>query len=370
MSAKRIAVIGLKGLPATGGGARAGAAVIRRLSQRYRFTVFSMASHASQPEPLPGVRQVIIPSPGGHRAKLAAYYARSAAAVRLNNDEYDLVHLHHGMSGYVLPFLKGRLPTVITFRGHGPGIARDGRFGPVSRRVLLFGERLAVRFADEIVTVAAPHVSYYEAITRKPVHWIPNGVDPGIFSANETAPHDGTGDYIVFAAARIIPIKGCHLLLEAMRVARIDTKLLVIGNAGTDPAYTAQLRELADGLDVEFTGLISEESRLYELIRNARVFVFPSVTEAMSNMLLEAVMCGPPLVCSDIEANRSILKQHEAVFFESGSVPDLADRLGWAVNHYSELRQETLRARQRLRRELSWDRIAQSYQRVYDALLG
>ena len=154
MSRYKIGVIGLKGLPAAGGGARAGAAVIRRLADRYDFTVFATSSHASDPDPMPGVRQVVLPSLPMRQPNLVLYYWASAMLSVLKYD-FDLVHVHHGMGGWVVPLLRSRFPTVVTFRGHWPGIAQDARMGWFARQSLRWGERLALRFGDELVTVAS-----------------------------------------------------------------------------------------------------------------------------------------------------------------------------------------------------------------------
>ena len=367
MSKYKIGVIGLKGLPPTGGGARAGWEVTRRLAHKYEFTVFAMSSHASDRLPIPGVRQVIVPSVPFRQANLILYYwASSIAAVLKHN--FDLVHVVHGMGGYVLPLLRSRFPTLVTFQGNWRGIALDERFGWFARNSLRFGESLAIRLGNELVTVAAGHVSYYESLTSKRVDWIPNGVNP----ASLEACVEGDADYgedIVFAAGRIIPLKGCDVLLEAMKLLPTARRLVVIGDMSVSPAYAARLRELSNDLEVEFLGMVEDPTRLARLIRGAALFVFPSLTEAMSNMLLEAVTYGVPIVCSDIPANRSLLKDNETTFVRTGSVHDLAARLEWALEHLSEMRKRTDLAKRRIEREYNWDNIAVRYGDLYEGLI-
>lgn len=363
----RIAVIGLKGLPATGGGARAGSAVIRRLRDRYDFTIFATSAEASAPRPMEGVRQVVLPAVPGRRANLVLYYWASAASAVLRGG-FDLVHVHHGMGGYVLPLLGARYPVVVTFRGHGPGFEKDDRFGPVAEGALRLGERMALRRADALVTVAEGHVPYYEARTDRPVRWIPNGVDPADFEG-VSGGAERRGADVAFAAGRIVPLKGCHVLLEAMEEVAADRSLLVMGDLDVVPSYGKRLRERAAELDVDFTGLVEDPDRLFGRIRASDLFVFPSVTEAMSNMLLEVVMCGTPLVCSDIPANRSVIEEDEAVFFEAGSAGDLARKLAWALEHPDEMRERAARARRRVARAYDWGRIAGAYDRLYRSLI-
>ena len=48
MKKKKIAVIGLKGLPAFGGAATVGENIIEQLKDKYEFTVYSTSSHTSK----------------------------------------------------------------------------------------------------------------------------------------------------------------------------------------------------------------------------------------------------------------------------------------------------------------------------------
>lgn len=360
MGGLRIGVIGLKGLPAAGGAARAGEAVIRRLADRHRFVVFSMASHAGDPSPYPGVEQVLLPAGFSHRFDLAYYYAASAWASR--GQGLDLVHFHHGMSGFFTPLVARRLPTVVTLHGYSPAIARDPRLGQWAGRLLDVGERLCLRHAHALVTVARAHAEYYAGRTDRPLYWIPNGVEPVASHLRADAESDGR---IIFAAARIIPGKGAHLVLEAVRAAGIHRPVVIAG-ALVDSGYATELRRLARGLDVEFTGLITERKRLLALISGAGVFVFPSYSEAMSNMLLEAVMVDAPLVCSDIPENRAVLRDEECLFFRSGSAADLAAGIRRGLADRGALIGRVRAARRRLTAEQSWDTIADRYAEIYE----
>jgi hypothetical protein len=57
---KKIAVIGLKGLPAFGGAATVGQSLIEHLTQEFEFTVYSISSHADLQFDPPGYQQYII----------------------------------------------------------------------------------------------------------------------------------------------------------------------------------------------------------------------------------------------------------------------------------------------------------------------
>src|SRR6185312_3779723 len=59
MAKKRIAVIGLKGLPPFGGAANVGDNIIAQLSKDYDFTIYATASHTHHRGDYKGARQIV-----------------------------------------------------------------------------------------------------------------------------------------------------------------------------------------------------------------------------------------------------------------------------------------------------------------------
>lgn len=86
-------------------------------------------------------------------------------------------------------------------------------------------------------------------------------------------------------------------------LAAIDGLHLVV--VGDGPARVEAASALA-GLDVEFTGVL-EGDALARAYRQADVFVFPSETETLGLVLLEALASGLPVVAADSPASREVL---------------------------------------------------------------
>jgi glycosyltransferase involved in cell wall biosynthesis len=104
-------------------------------------------------------------------------------------------------------------------------------------------------------------------------------------------------------------------------------------------------------------------------MQSSRLVVLPSLIEAMSVTLLEAASVAAPIVCSDIPANTAVLPPDGALFFHSGDVNDLADKLRWALTHPDEMRALGLRARQWVQEHFNWDTIAERYDSLYDKVV-
>jgi glycosyltransferase involved in cell wall biosynthesis len=137
----------------------------------------------------------------------------------------------------------------------------------------------------------------------------------------------GASKLIIFVG-RLVPYKGLTYLIKASRLLHGDFKILLIG----DGPQKKELERIAQNDPrILFMGRVSnEELRMY--LHVADIFAFPSVTknEAFGVALAEALYCGLPAVCFDIEGsgvswvnrngktgftveNRNIVKFAEAV---------------------------------------------------------
>lgn len=154
--------------------------------------------------------------------------------------------------------------------------------------------------------------------------------------------------YLLFVST-LFPHKNVAFLIRVFSKlvnSRPDLKLVVIGR-DVDGAI-ASLTALADSLGmkdkVKFTGGISV-NELIHWYTNARVFVFPSLTEGFGLSVLEAMAFGVPIVAS----NRTSIPE---VVGGAGIILDPVDEEKWAqailsiVNnddeflHYSKLSKE------------------------------
>ncbi len=83
-------------------------------------------------------------------------------------------------------------------------------------------------------------------------------------------------------------------------------------------------------------------------------------------MLLEAGSLGAPIVCSDIPENRAAMADC-VCYFQSENVPDLAEKMRWALAHPEQMAELGKGARETVARRLPWGKIAGCYDMLYRA---
>lgn len=363
----RIAVFGGKDYPSRGGTGRVIEATLRELAPRYDFTVYAYASQEAEGH-IHGVRVVQFPAARLKGVGVFLYFLRCLAhALR---GDYDLVHVHKTDAVFAVPFLARRFPVVATSHERA---YTNSKWGPLGRLYFRLAERIFLR-SGEVRTCVSKEQQEHYAARGGAVEYVPNGVEELEFDEEAAARRlaaAGVADgYVLFAARRVIPLKGLHHLLRALAEVEFRGTLVVLGDLEQMPAYTAELRALARGLDVRFLGYVSARAELLALVRRAELFVFPSEREGMSVMLLEAAASGTPILCSDIRANTDILSEDEVVRFKSGDVADLAGRFLWTRANEAELRARAERARAGVAARHGSAAVAEQYARLYERLLA
>lgn len=360
---KKIAVIGLKGLPALGGTATVGENIIEQLKYEYEFIVYSISSHTNKPGYYDGFLQIVFRKFPIKKLNVLYYYIISAFHALIKGD-YDLIHLHLIDGAFILPLLRLRYKVISTSHGRPQNVEKWNRLVKI---FFSFNERIFLKFSNIITSVSKPLIDFYRQFTMKEIIYIPNGIKL-ISDSSFNRIREEENAYLLFAAGRILPLKGCHLFLKALQRIDYNEKVLIIGDADQMPQYKKELLELAEGLNVNFIGMVKDKMLLMDYIANAKLYIFPSYFEAMSIMLLEVVSMKTPVICSDIPENLAIFSDDEVVFFRTGNVEDLAEKIVWALNNEEEMKLKALKAYNRLKTEYSWEDLAKKYAALYQKI--
>ncbi len=224
---------------------------------------------------------------------IAAFIATFLTACRAAACRCDVVHFHgEGPCAFLwIPYLSGKR-CVVTIHGLDH---RRPKWGRIGRRYILFGEKLAVRFAASLIVLGPDAAEYFRKTYGRKTVCIPNGV------RRPEMPYEKRkdGGYFLYVG-RLVPDKGLHTLLEAFRTSETDRELLICGKVYPEDAYCRELTRIAgEDSRIRFLGFRDKEA-LDTLYREAFCFVLPSQVEGMSMSLLEARAHGCRCLVSDI----------------------------------------------------------------------
>jgi glycosyltransferase involved in cell wall biosynthesis len=258
-------------------------------------------------------------------ATFGTYFSNAASPMQVlkalamhRKEPFNVVHLHfpNPLAHLASLLLPASIKRVITWHSD---IVRQKRLLAL---YLPFLRRVTLR-VDALIAATPAH---YTSSTQIPAslpkakqHVIPYGRD---FSDLALTPPTAelcaslkaktrsvsTSGHIVFALGRHVYYKGFDVLIEAMQ--HIDAQLIL----GGDGPLRAELHELAERLGiahkVSFTGTIREED-LAAYFNACDIFCLPSVaqSEAFGLVQLEAMACGKPVVCTQLNNGVNVVNQ-------------------------------------------------------------
>ncbi len=312
----RIAVVAHR-VDDSGGMERVHAELVRRLSDRYRFTIVASNVADDLQRRVDWLRVPLPPRPTPFRFLL--FYG--LGALQLRRVRTDLVHV----CGALVP---NRADVASVHFCHGGFVAAGGRFAPegstfarrlntsVQERLAVGAERWSYRRGwVRLLAPVSPQVAeeLRKAYPGVAIEETPNGVDLDRFcqdSLTRQAVRAEVGTDERTTVALFVggdwDRKGLALVLEALAIARSSAgqlELWILG-AGDERRFGSYAAAAGVGEAVRFLGRSAEPQRYYQ---GADIFVCCSSYEGASLAFLEAAATGLPLVSTRVGAASALI---------------------------------------------------------------
>jgi glycosyltransferase involved in cell wall biosynthesis len=252
----------------------------------------------------------IVPLPLARSLSPVAQLRAFLALLRLFRAERpDIVHAHMPISGF-LARLAARAAGVrrVAYTGHGFLFNQPA---PWPRRAAsLAMEWLGGRMTDVFLTVSTEEAA---DARRLRLHRAPqavgNGRDPARFCPDPAARARIRADLgtapdrvVVVAVSRLVRHKGYPELLAAMR--DVDAELWVVGTRlPSDHGEDMERYFATAGLGARLRRLGYRED-IEAVLAAADIFALPSHFEGLPMSVIEAMLCGLPVVATDIRGPR------------------------------------------------------------------
>lgn len=210
---------------------------------------------------------------------------------KIRNGEYDLLHAHYGLSGF-LAVISTRLPVVVTF--HGSDV-----------------NNVAVRLISQVVLILSKHsVFVTEKLRRKMFFFsrrssvIPCGInlekfypeDPVECRRKENLSKDKK--YILFASDFSNPVKNYPLAQQAVKLLNSEVKVIDLKDRSREEVRT--------------------------VLNSADVLLMTSFSEGSPQIIKEAMACNCPIVSTDVGDVRNIIGSARNCYISEGKPGEIA----------------------------------------------
>lgn len=243
--------------------------------------------------------------------------------------------------------------------------------------------------------IYSPFVKHYIALSQDLAHYLThpvgigvnrvtqiyNGVDATRFHPAPKrqdihgCPFNDAGLWLVGTAGRMQTVKDQTNLARAFVQAiqnkpalRDRLRLVMVGDG---PLRQESLAILEAASLTELAWLPGERSDIPDIMRGLDCFVLPSLGEGISNTILEAMASGLPVIATSVGGNPELVQEGRTGHLVPPADPGtLASAIIDLVQNPEKTRAMGYAARMRIEAQFSMAAMVESYQQIYDRLLG
>ena len=230
--------------------------------------------------------------------------------IYFTQSKFDLIHSHTPRSDFLSFllsfFLRGRFKWIVTVHGKYGTYLDGNKFIDILRK---FSTKILFRIWQKPSNVIAISASIKDWILNnnnlvEPIV-IPYGVEMG--KEIETSQ---SKNLIIGYLGRINPNKGIEDLLKVFIDLKQDSSVdfsnekLIIGGVGNS-TYINKIKNKFDNSDIKYLGYIEDREKFFKSIN---LFVFPSYSEGLGLVLLEAMAHGVLCIARDIDPMNSMIE--------------------------------------------------------------
>jgi glycosyltransferase involved in cell wall biosynthesis len=267
-----------------------------------------------------------------------------------------LVHIHSLLPVPLLVLVKRLLglPVIVTFHGT--------EFVYFERSCIL---RRMARFAD-IICYVSPHMekSLKKYFSKKRIEYTPNGVDLDLFR-----PLNWERKKAILMVGNLKWEKGYGFALEAFKTVHErhqEHRLLIAGEGSLKEKLRSLAIELGIESKVDFLGTRSRDE-IAALFNSSELFLLSSVSEGMPKVLLEALACGTPVVCTDVGACKAVLNGKGGLVVP----PEDGEKLFQAIEKVlsdRNLQKKLSTEGRRIAEQYNWCSVAKKVEGIYRSM--
>lgn len=205
-----------------------------------------------------------------------------------------------------------------------------------------FLRRLYKPFVHEFIAVAEPQRDYLQnsiGVAPAHLHFIPNGVDTDRFRLRREDdalppgfPFRRAEHWVIGTIGRQAPVKNPLLLVQAfiqlVQSKAPGTDSMRLAMVGEGPLHEQIAQRIADAGITDRVWLPGVRIDIPDLLRAMDCFVLPSLSEATSCTLQEAMATGLPIIATDVGGNAALLDhQRYGALVPSDNVAALIEAL-------------------------------------------
>ena len=295
-----------------------------------------------------------------------------------NRKKYDIIHAHQLYISAFTASVIGRLLGKKTLAK----IASTGLAGEMYNLSKTFLGRFMKKQILKLNFVIATSKGAMDELKQNgfktnQILYIPNGVDTIRFSSVNTIQKKKLrkklslpiNKKILLFTGRTAKKKRVDLILKAfskIEKKRDDVFLLVVGEKQNFKVLNEIIKE-EKIKNIHFTGKVNNVD---EYLKSSDIYILPSVSEGLSNALLEAMSCGLPCIVTKIPGNVDLVKDGETgLLVNVDSSEEIFVRANKLLESPSLMELLSINAKNHIQQNHSFEKTTAKYVELYNFLL-
>lgn len=289
----------------------------------------------------------------------------------LKKERIDIIMTYHfgaDIWGGIFASLA-RVPVIISNR-------RDAGFWRKTSHIMAY--RLTNRFVRKIITVSKAvneMLIREENVPPQSIELIHNGIDLERFSSpvDKTSKKRELGiaqdALVIGCVGNVRPVKGHSYLIDAAHsvVSTFpNAHFLMIGEYQANGWIEDKLNNLQLKDKVQLLGMRNDVS---EILSACDICVLPSLSEGLSNALLEYMAAGKPIVATDAGGNAELI-QHmvSGLLTKKADSKDLADKIIMLLENANLREKLSRQAKEDAKDKFPIEKMIKKYEKLFEEL--
>jgi len=276
-----------------------------------------------------------------------------------------------------------KIPVMISTHGIRHKTLETKLKGKLMKIILKFEYDLdifTIKKSDLVIALNPRVKEYFEKFVSKKIEFIPNSIKLENFEFSDKNREDIRKEFEIAPntiaigyVGRFAPEKNLFTLLTAFKEVEKTgscVKLILVGAGLQEPELREYVYKNGIKDKVIFSGTRNDVGRI---LSGFDIFVLPSLMEGLSTVLLEAMTCARPIICSDITANQELVRHNqEGILVDPKSPKELEEAIQLLSKNESlgvKLGLNAKKIASKYNEELIFPKILQQYHSLTQGLL-
>ncbi len=297
------------------------------------------------------------------------YFFSSLFFMIAKRKQYDILHCHivQGFHSAAAVIAGRLLKKKVVLKIANTGVSSD--FIHLKQ---VLGGRFILRLlkkADRLIATSQQSAieARREGFLDQQITMIPNGVDTRRF---KSAAGNASSRTRIVCVGRLVKVKGMDILIEAfgqLKREGLCRRLDIVGGGPERTTLSEKAVNLGCDEGIRFHG---EVGNVEDFFDTTCIFVQPSLAEGMSNVLLEAMACGLPVIATRTGAAMDIIEDGvNGLLVDTDSAGQIRDAVQKIMSDEAFAQALGNNARKTVENTCSIDSVARKYIELYRELV-